>query len=36
MPLQFRNGMIAEANIITKDMRLLQRFYNNIREQFER
>lgn len=23
MPLQFRNGMIAEANIITKDMRLL-------------
>lgn len=36
IPLPFRNGMVAEATIITKEMRLLQRFYNNIRKQFER
>ena len=35
-PLQYRNGMIAEADIITQDMRLLDRFYNNARKQFER
>lgn len=35
-PLHYRNGMIAEADIITQDMRLLDRFYNNVRKQFER
>lgn len=35
-PLQYRDGMLAEADIITEDMRLLERFYNNVRKQFER
>lgn len=28
--LQYKNGLMAEAIIITKDMRLLERIYNNI------
>jgi HlyD family secretion protein len=28
--LHYRNGLKAEAQIITKDMRLVQRFYNNV------
>lgn len=35
-PLQYRNGMTAEADIITEDMRLLERFYINVRKQFAR
>ncbi|MDP1844416.1 MAG: HlyD family secretion protein [Sediminibacterium sp.] len=35
-PIQFRNGLNAEANIITDDMRLLERFYYNIVKQFKR
>jgi HlyD family secretion protein len=34
--LQYRNGMVAEADIITENMRLMDRFYNNVRKQFER
>lgn len=35
-PILFRNGLNAEANIITDDMRLLERFYYNIVKQFKR
>ncbi|MBX3255189.1 MAG: HlyD family secretion protein [Chitinophagaceae bacterium] len=28
--LQYKNGLVAEANIITEDMRLLERFYYGI------
>ncbi len=34
--IQYRDGLIAQADIITQDMRLLERFYNNVRKQFER
>ena len=34
--IQFRNGLQANAEIITKDMRLLERFYYNISKQLER
>jgi multidrug efflux pump subunit AcrA (membrane-fusion protein) len=34
--LQYRNGLQAQANIITEDMRLLQRFYYNIIRQIKR
>jgi HlyD family secretion protein len=34
--LHYRDGMLAEANIVTQDMRLLKRFFNNLRKQFER
>ncbi|HEY5462603.1 MAG TPA: HlyD family efflux transporter periplasmic adaptor subunit [Hanamia sp.] len=34
--LQYRNGMIAEADIITQDMRLMDRLYNNAKKQYER
>ncbi len=33
-PIQFRNGLNAEADIITDDMRLLERFYYNFIKQF--
>lgn len=32
-PLQYRNGLVAQADIITEDLRLLERFYYNIAEQ---
>jgi multidrug resistance efflux pump len=35
-PLQYRNGLFAQADIITEDMRLLERFYYNIAKQFKR
>ncbi len=28
--IQYRDGLLANAEIITKDMRLLERFYYNI------
>jgi HlyD family secretion protein len=34
--IQFRNGLYAEADIITDDMRLLERFYYNFIKQFKR
>ena len=34
--LQYRNGLLAEAEIITQDMRLLQRFYYNLMKQVSR
>ncbi len=34
--LQYRDGLLAQAEIITRDMRLLERFYSNVRKQFER
>lgn len=34
--LQYKNGMVAEADIITQDMRLMDRFYNTVRKQFQR
>lgn len=34
--IQFREGLQAEGEIITKDMRLLQRFYYNIVKQVQR
>ncbi len=34
--LQYRDGLIAQADIITQDMRLLERFYSNVRKQIER
>ncbi len=35
-PLQYRNGLLAEADIITARMRLLERFYYNMSRQFSR
>ncbi len=35
-PLQYRNGLLAQADIITQDMRLLERFYYNIVKQVRR
>lgn len=35
-PLQYRNGLFAQADIITEDMRLLERFYYNIVKQLKR
>lgn len=34
--LQYRDGLIAKADIVTEDMRLLERFYNNLRKQIKR
>lgn len=34
--LEFRNGLTARADIITKDMRLLNRIYYNVSKQFKR
>ena len=35
-PLQYRNGLFAQADIITQDMRLLERFYYNLVKQIKR
>jgi HlyD family secretion protein len=35
-PLQFKNGLTAQAEIITENMRLLERFYNNLTKQIKR
>lgn len=35
-PLQYKYGLLAQAEIITQNMRLLERFYNNLAEQFKR
>ena len=35
-PLQYRNGLLAQADIITENMRLLQRFYYNLARQIKR
>jgi len=35
-PLLYRNGLVAQADIITEKMRLLERFYYNIAKQFKR
>ena len=35
-PLQYRNGLFAQADIITENMRLLQRFYYNLARQIKR
>jgi len=35
-PLQYHNGLFAEADIITENMRLLERFYYNIAKQLKR
>ncbi len=34
-PIQFRDGLVAHAEIITKDMRLLERFYFTVVSQFK-
>jgi len=34
--LQYRNGLLAQADIITQDMRLLERFYYNLIKQISR
>ncbi len=34
--LQYRNGLLAQADIVTEDMRLLERFYYNISKQVKR
>ncbi len=34
--VQYRDGLLAQGEIITKDMRLLQRFYQNIIKQVKR
>jgi HlyD family secretion protein len=34
--LQYRNGLFAQADIITENMRLLERFYYNIAKQIKR
>jgi len=34
--LQYSNGLVAQADIITENMRLLERFYNNIAKQLKR
>ena len=35
-PLLYRNGLFAQADIITENMRLLQRFYYNLARQIKR
>ena len=35
-PLQYKNGLFAQAEIITQNMRLLERFYNNLYQQLKR
>ena len=35
-PLQYRHGLFAQAEIITENMRLLQRFYSNLTDQLKR
>ncbi|HNJ58714.1 MAG TPA: HlyD family efflux transporter periplasmic adaptor subunit, partial [Chitinophagaceae bacterium] len=35
-PLQYHTGLKAQADIVTEDMRLLERFYYNIRKQLTR
>ncbi len=35
-PLQYKYGLLAQAEIITENMRLLQRFYYNLSQQFNR
>lgn len=35
-PLQYHNGLTAQAEIITEDMRLLERFYYNLVKQMRR
>lgn len=35
-PLQYRNGLFAQADIITENMRLLERFYYNLARQIKR
>jgi multidrug efflux pump subunit AcrA (membrane-fusion protein) len=35
-PLQYRNGLFAQADIITENMRLLERFYYNLVKQVKR
>jgi HlyD family secretion protein len=35
-PLQYRNGLFAQADIITENMRLLERFYYNLVKQVNR
>ncbi len=35
-PIQYRDGLLANAEIITRDMRLLERFYYNIFNSFNR
>ena len=35
-PLQYRNGLFAQADIITENMRLLERFYYNLAKQIKR
>lgn len=35
-PIQFSNGLFAQADIVTEDMRLLERFYYNISKQLRR
>lgn len=34
--IKYRDGLLANAEIVTKDMRLLQRFYNNLVEQLQK
>lgn len=35
-PLQYRNGLFAQADIVTENMRLLERFYYNLVKQIKR
>ncbi len=35
-PLQYKYGLFAQAEIVTQNMRLLERFYNNIAQQLKR
>ncbi|MCC6634522.1 MAG: HlyD family efflux transporter periplasmic adaptor subunit [Chitinophagaceae bacterium] len=35
-PLQYHTGLTAQADIVTEDIRLLERFYYNIRKQLSR
>ena len=35
-PLQYRNGLFAQADIVTENMRLLERFYYNLVKQVKR
>lgn len=35
-PLQYRYGLFAQADIITENMRLLERFYYNLAKQFKK
>ena len=34
--LQYRNGLFAQADIVTENMRLIERFYYNLSKQFKR